>query len=75
MQHFWQQRPVQPDGRKEILVKRVPPLSIVENGEAAPRSRGAADHMNDDINTTEEVPDGVRDDCAAISSSDIGCYK
>jgi hypothetical protein len=75
VEHLWQERPIQPDRRKKVLIERAMPLAIVECREAAAGSRRAANDMDDNIDTAELLQCSLRDSSTALRSCDIGGHE
>jgi hypothetical protein len=73
--HRWDERPIEPHRRKQVLVQRPIPLGIVQHREAACRCRRAANDMDDDFYPTESLPNGLRDGDTAFGSRKIGSNK
>ncbi len=70
--HRRQQCPVEADGRHQIEVQLLRPLPIVENGKAAARRGGAAQHIDENIDTAKSLERGGGDDGAALRRGDVG---
>lgn len=55
--HVRHELPVQTNGRKEIEIELVVPLGIRQGDIPASRSRGTAEHMNNDVHASQPFPD------------------
>jgi hypothetical protein len=64
--HPGQQRPIEPDGREEVLVERLVPFVVVEDGKATGRRGRATDDVNEDIHAAKMFIYGVGDTGAAF---------
>ena len=73
--HRWDERPIEPHRRKQVLVQCPIPLGIVQHREAACRCRRAANDMDNDFYPTESFPNGLRDGDTAFGSRKIGGNK
>jgi len=71
LQHRWQERAIQTDGREEIKVERPLPLTIIEHRETTRRRGGTTDDVHDDVDTAELLHHGVSYCGAALGSRDI----
>src|SRR5260370_8415042 len=74
-EHCRQQRSVQANRRKEILVECALPLAVVEGREAAAGSRGTTDHVDDDVDAAEFFHHRVGDGPAPFGGGGIGGPK
>src|SRR5882672_1806176 len=61
LDHRWQQRAVEANGRHEIEVELLRPYLIIEDSEAAAGRGRTAEHVDKDVDPTEPVDDRLSD--------------